>query len=110
MLHDYFSEELKDLLTQLLCKDPHKRIGVLDKSELKNHEWFKGIDWDKLEKKEVQPPLNLLNIKRDLDIKNGQNVNNKVQFVDKDYNSNDKNNKKIPRFTFVRNVDTEKNN
>ena len=110
MLHDYFSEELKDLLTQLLCKDPHKRIGVLDKSELKNHEWFKGIDWDKLEKKEVQPPLNLLNIKRDLDIKNGQNVNNKVQFVDKDYNSNDKDIKKIPRFTFVRNVDSEKNN
>ncbi len=44
MLHDYFSDELKDLLTQLLCRDPKKRIGVTDKNELKNHEWFKDID------------------------------------------------------------------
>ena len=67
MLHDYFSEELKDLLSQLLCKDPNKRIGVIDKNDLKNHEWFKKIDWDKLSKKEVKPPLDLVQIKLKVD-------------------------------------------
>ena len=67
MLHDYFSEELKDLLSQLLCKDPNKRIGVIDKNDLKNHEWFKTIDWDKLSKKEVKPPLDLVQIKLKVD-------------------------------------------
>ena len=107
MLHDYFSDELKDLLSQLLCKDPQKRIGVLDKSELKNHEWFKGIDWEKLAKKEIEPPLNLVEIKKELDNEN-INVNNninkfKVKFEDKDFdNSDNKIVKKIPKFTFIR--------
>ena len=112
MLHDYFSDELKDLLRRLLCKDPHKRIGVLDKNEIKNHVWFKGIDWEKLAKKDVEPPLNLLKIKKKLDDKNEQNVinRNKIRFVDKDYNSKNKETKRIPRFTFVRNLESEKNN
>ena len=108
MLPDYFSDELKDLLSQLLCKDPQKRIGVLDKSELKNHEWFKDIDWEKLAKKEIEPPLNLVEIKKELDNENESNNNNvvnnnNVNFEDKDYDNNDnKSFKRIPRFTFIR--------
>ena len=64
MLHDYFSDELKDLLSQLLCKDPYKRIGVQDKKELKCHEWFKDINWEKLKKKQITPPLDLVEIKK----------------------------------------------
>ena len=99
MLHDYFSDELKDLLTQLLCRDPQKRIGVLDKNELKNHEWFKDIDWDKLAKKQIEPPLDLVEMKKKLDNK----VNDlKVNFEDKEYTNENKGFRRVSNFTFIR--------
>ena len=100
MLHDYFSDELKDLLNQLLCRDPHKRIGVLNKNELKSHEWFKDIDWDKLAKKQIEPPLNLVDMKKNLDKK----VNNdlKINFEDKDYTNENKGLTRVNKFTFIR--------
>jgi len=82
-LHEYFSDELKDLLSQLLCRDPYKRIGVLDKNELKSHEWFKDIDWDKLAKKEIAPPLDLVQIKTNLDNQIEPELN--INYEDKDY-------------------------
>ena len=100
MLHDYFSDELKDLLSQLLCRDPNKRIGVLNKNDLKNHEWFKDIDWDKLEKKEVEPPLDLVQIKKNLD--NQLDTQLTFNFEDKDYSNGNKNLKRISNFTFIK--------
>ena len=90
MLHEYFSDELKDLLSQLLCRDPYKRIGVYDKNELKNHEWFKDIDWDKLAKKQINPPLDLVQLKNKLDNQLEPSLN--INFEDKDYT-----NKKLKR-------------
>ena len=101
MLHDYFSDELKDLLSQLLCRDPNKRIGVSNKNELKNHEWFKDIDWDKLAKKQIEPPLNLVEMKNRLDHKD--NIDLKINFEDKDYTDENKGFKRISKFTFIRN-------
>ena len=83
-LHEYFSDELKDLLSQLLCRDPYKRIGVLDKNELKSHEWFKDIDWDKLAKKEIDPPIDLVQIKTNLDNQIEPELNMNIE--EKDYN------------------------
>ena len=83
-LHEYFSDELKDLLSQLLCRDPYKRIGVLDKNELKSHEWFKDIDWDKLAKKEIDPPIDLVQIKTNLDNQIDPELNMNIE--EKDYN------------------------
>ena len=100
MLHDYFSDELKDLLSQLLCRDPNKRIGVMDKNELKNHEWFKDIDWDKLAKKQIEPPLDLVEMKKRLDHK--VNTELKINFEDKDYTNDNKGFKRISKFTFIR--------
>lgn len=41
------SIECKNLLKDLLQKDPNKRLGSLGgASEVKNHEFFYGIDWD----------------------------------------------------------------
>ena len=37
-------------------RTPDKRIGVKDKSEIKNHPFFAGIDWEKALKKEYPPP------------------------------------------------------
>ena len=39
-------------------KRPEKRITL---SNVKAHEFFKGLDWDKLLKKELAPPIHLSN-------------------------------------------------
>ena len=47
-------EEAKDLISKILVKDPNKRLGAGEKgseydiTHLKNHPYFKGIDWDNL--------------------------------------------------------------
>lgn len=64
MFPGYFSESLKNLLKNLLCRDPKKRIGVYDKKEIMKHEFFKGINWESLAKKDIQPPLDLVKNKR----------------------------------------------
>ena len=52
----YISREGKDLLNQLLSKSPVKRITI---DKVKTHDFFKGLDWEKLYKKEIQPPIML---------------------------------------------------
>ena len=99
MLHDYFSDELKDLLSQLLSRDPYKRIGVIDKNELKTHEWFKDIDWKKLEKKQISPPLDLVQIKTKFD--NHTESQFILNFKDMDIENN-KDSKEISNFTFIK--------
>ena len=54
------SVEARDLLKQILAKDPANRIGCRSKGgveELKQHAWFRGIDWDMLYNKEIPPPF-----------------------------------------------------
>lgn len=52
---------MKYKFKKLLHKNPKDRIGVKDKNELKNDPFFKGINWEKLAKKEIEPPkLNIL--------------------------------------------------
>jgi len=55
----YVSPQAKDLLNKLLNKNPKQRIGVKDKSEIKRHPFFKGIDWEKLLDREIKPPIHL---------------------------------------------------
>lgn len=60
------SQEAQGLISDLLVKDPAKRLGSGkgDIEEIKKHKWFKtawepsngGLDWDKLYKMEVLPP------------------------------------------------------
>lgn len=54
----YFSVEAKSLLQGLLDKDPVRRLGASeeDASEIKRHPWFAKINWDKLVKKQIEPP------------------------------------------------------
>jgi serine/threonine protein kinase len=44
-----------DLIKKLCTFEPSKRIGK-HVEDIKNHEFFKDIDWIKLEKKEITPP------------------------------------------------------
>jgi len=106
VLHHYFSEDLKDLMKKLLEKDPDKRFGVFDKNEIKQHPFFKGIDWEKLEKKEINPPINFIKQKNINDKIFVENKNiKKINFTDVDYNDNNKFSKRVKNFTFIRKDD-----
>lgn len=49
---DYCDEELRDVINQLLTKDPQQRPSFV---QLKCHRFFLDIDWEKLLKREIKP-------------------------------------------------------
>ena len=55
----YWTNILIFCLLQLLIKNPRQRFGCLEKGgeEIKTHPFFKRVDWEKIEAREVQPPF-----------------------------------------------------
>jgi serine/threonine protein kinase len=56
----YLSADAKDLLTRLLRKEPKKRLGFnmpKDMQTIRNHRFFRKINWKKLEARELEPPI-----------------------------------------------------
>jgi serine/threonine-protein kinase Psk1 len=55
----YLSPDAKDILTKLLKKVPTARLGGKqgDIQRIKDHRFFRKIDWSKLEKRELDPPI-----------------------------------------------------
>ena len=52
-----FSIEIKDLILKLMNNNPKKRLGFLGGiKEIKAHPFFKSLDWDKLQTREIRPP------------------------------------------------------
>ena len=97
MFPEFFSEELKDLLRKMLDKDPKKRIGIEnDKSDIKNHEFFKDINWDDIMKKKITPPVEMV------DVREEYNLKEKVEFKDIDYTNDNKFLRRISGFTFIK--------
>lgn len=45
----------KDLLTQLLDRNPERRLGAKGPSEIKAHPFFNSIDWRKLLQRKYDP-------------------------------------------------------
>ncbi|XP_078523456.1 G protein-coupled receptor kinase 3 isoform X1 [Lissotriton helveticus] len=58
-LPDSFTPELKELLEGLLQRDVSKRLGCQGGGaiEVKEHEFFKGIDWQQVYLQKYPPPL-----------------------------------------------------
>lgn len=54
---DDMSDAASSLLSGLLNRDPNARLGNRGTDEIRNHEFFRSIDWNKLMKKAVQPPF-----------------------------------------------------
>ena len=53
------SDELKDIITRLLDKNPATRLGSInDADDIVAHPWFrKGLNFDKLMSKELEAPF-----------------------------------------------------
>ena len=111
MFPEYFSKKAKNLLKKLLEKNPEKRIDLED---IKKHKFFEGIDWNELEVKNIKPPRDLNKMKEnyfnenkndknigDIDI-NNQNEKLKEELKDSDYNAKNKYDKRISKFTFIK--------
>ncbi|GJP41225.1 hypothetical protein CLOM_g895 [Closterium sp. NIES-68] len=56
-LPNYLTSEAHSLLRGLLQKDPAKRLGSGPRGveEIRAHKWFKGVHWQRLEARQVQP-------------------------------------------------------
>ena len=64
------SDSAKDLLLKLLIKDQNERLGAKGGfNEIKKHDFFKGFDFDKLLKKEIEAPFKPV-LKDSLDVSN----------------------------------------
>lgn len=55
----FLSREAKSMLVLLLDKNPEKRLGMASCSagDVCDQPFFRPINWEKLEKKEVEPPF-----------------------------------------------------
>ena len=96
------TEEAKDLISKILVKEPSKRLGAGEKgteydiNHLKNHPFFKGIDWDNLHN--MTPPnsedfdflMNKVVKKNTISVINN-NVKNINSIQEKDEKKNKKN-------------------
>ncbi|CAI2381728.1 unnamed protein product [Moneuplotes crassus] len=105
---NYISPAARSLLKKLLHKDPKQRIGVRNKTDIKNHHFFRGIDWEKLEAGEISPPITLTLQDGDSDIDPFENEylnsmpQKQIKFIDKDYNDSNKNVNRLKQFTFIK--------
>jgi serum/glucocorticoid-regulated kinase 2 len=50
------SPEACDLISKMLARDPHQRLGYNGAKEIKDHPFFAAYDWDALYRREVVPP------------------------------------------------------
>ena len=55
------------LISKILDKDPKNRLGSKSKDEIKKHSFFREIDWKKMSLKQVKPPINLSDVKKEID-------------------------------------------
>ena len=56
----FVGPDARDLLTRLLRKDPAKRLGgrmPADRPALRGHRFFRHIDWARLARRELEPPI-----------------------------------------------------
>ncbi len=55
----HITPELKDFLLNIFVIEPDKRLGGGEDgaAEIKNHPWFKNIDWNFITEKKIKPPF-----------------------------------------------------
>ena len=98
-IFDHFSLSAKDLVKKLLEYNPKKRIGY---EQIIKHPFFKDVDWDKIENKEITPPF-LPDINND----NYFKYFNSEDELNEEYNAHEK---KIKNFYKSENEEIDNNN
>jgi len=65
------SKDVQDFISRLLIKDPKERLGSgkKDVEELKNHHWFRSLNWEDVFARKIEPPYKP-NVKSDTDTSN----------------------------------------
>ena len=101
-IFNHFSCSAKDLIKKLLEYNPKKRIGY---EQIINHSFFKDIEWNKFEKKEIEPPFF-----PEIDKKNLFKYFNTENELNEEFNAHEKNEKKNNIFYRSENEETYKNN
>ena len=99
VLNDCFSEEIKDLFINILNKDPRKRFGI---KEIKEHTFFRDVNWDLIEKRCEKSPLDLVKIKEENDKRKLEEKKDSF-FFDVDYDDSNRDYNRVKNFTFIRN-------
>jgi serine/threonine protein kinase len=89
------SPEVKDLMIQLLKKNPKERLGSKSQEELRAHPFFRGVDWDAVYAKKLKPPV-------DLEPEDDLESKKKIKLPDKDYTDANKDTFRIKDFSFIR--------
>lgn len=94
---DIFNAILNLHLQKLLEREPSNRIGASSKEELKKHPFFKNIDWNKLYRKECDPPFDEIEISDDI-----LKVDKNLKFEDEDYEEKTFTHNRVPGFSFAK--------
>ena len=50
---------------KIIDRDPENRLGFDSKQEIKNHPFLRGIDWKKILLKQIKPPINFYELKKE---------------------------------------------
>jgi len=54
---DYISQEAQGLISKLMIKNHQLRLGATGARKIKEHSFFKGIDWEAMAKRSADPPF-----------------------------------------------------
>ena len=75
LIPDYVSDEAQDLITKLLIINPLKRLGYGEDgaNKIKQHPYFKGINWDDAWNLKLKPPF-IPNLSHETDLKYFDNM------------------------------------
>ena len=75
LIPDYVSDEAQDLITKLLIINPLKRLGYGEDgaNKIKQHPYFKGINWDDAWNLKLKPPF-IPNLSNETDLKYFDNM------------------------------------
>ncbi|KAK2946999.1 putative protein kinase [Blattamonas nauphoetae] len=59
VMPDTFTAQQRDFLERILARDPQERLGSGETGgeEIMNHPLFAGMDWEKLNRREIPPPF-----------------------------------------------------
>ena len=99
-IHKIISKEAAGLIKQLMEKNPDKRLGGAgrDALEIKEHPYFKDVNWNEIYKKKIKPP-NFFDFKN----KYKKSYYKNKKFLNEHLNKKKKKKSKIKGWSFIEN-------